>query len=82
MTIPAVFPIGKTQWRKWTDIQRGAFNRARADGLSHHMALKVADAAVAPAPAPAPPAPVATEKTETVAVKAPPTPRKPRTKKA
>jgi hypothetical protein len=39
MTIPAVFPIGKTQWRKWNDAQRGEFNRLRADGVPHQEAI-------------------------------------------
>jgi hypothetical protein len=65
MTIPAVFPIGKTQWRKWTDAQRGTFNRLRADGVPHQEAIDRVNTLVfetetvetvetAPTPAPAP----------------------------
>jgi hypothetical protein len=28
--VKALFPIGKTQWRKWNNDQREAFNEARA----------------------------------------------------
>lgn len=77
MAIPAVFPIGKTQWRKWTDAQRGAFNRLRSDGVPHLTAIKQVNSGEAFAPALA-----KTEKTETVRTKTPPAPRKPRTKKA
>ena len=31
--VKALFPIGKTQWRKWNDEQRTAFNEARAEGV-------------------------------------------------
>ena len=31
--VKALFPIGKTQWRKWNDDQRTAFNEARAEGI-------------------------------------------------
>ena len=32
--VKAQFPIGKTQWAKWSDEQRAAFNEARAAGVS------------------------------------------------
>ena len=38
--IKAMFPIGKTQWRKWTDAQRTAFNEVRAAGMSFPDAVK------------------------------------------
>lgn len=31
--VKALFPIGKTQWRKWNNDQRMAFNEARAEGI-------------------------------------------------
>lgn len=31
--VKALFPIGKTQWRKWNDDQRTAFNEAREAGV-------------------------------------------------
>jgi hypothetical protein len=31
--VKALFPIGKTQWRKWNDDQRTAFNEAMAEGV-------------------------------------------------
>lgn len=31
--VKALFPIGKTQWRKWNNDQRAAFNEARAEGI-------------------------------------------------
>lgn len=31
--VKALFPIGKTQWRKWNNDQREAFNEARAAGI-------------------------------------------------
>lgn len=31
--VKALFPIGKTQWRKWNDDQREAFNEARAANI-------------------------------------------------
>jgi hypothetical protein len=31
--VKALFPIGKTQWRKWDDDQRTAFNEAMAEGV-------------------------------------------------
>jgi hypothetical protein len=32
-TVKALFPVGKTQWSKWNDEQRTAFNEARAAGV-------------------------------------------------
>jgi sensor domain CHASE-containing protein len=31
--VKALFPIGKTQWSKWNDNQKTAFNEARAAGV-------------------------------------------------
>jgi len=31
--VKALFPIGKTQWAKWNDDQRTAFNEAREAGV-------------------------------------------------
>lgn len=31
--VKALFPIGKTQWAKWNDEQRTAFNEAREAGV-------------------------------------------------
>lgn len=33
MDVKALFPIGKTQWRKWVPEQKIAFNEARASGV-------------------------------------------------
>lgn len=33
MSVKALYPIGKTQWRKWNDDQRNAFNEAREAGI-------------------------------------------------
>lgn len=38
--VKALFPIGKTQWAKWTDDQRTAFNEVRAAGLPFDEAVK------------------------------------------
>lgn len=40
--VKAEFPIGKTQWRKWSDAQRGAFNQLRKEGMPHDEAVKEA----------------------------------------
>ena len=40
--VKALFPIGKTQWSKWSDDQRTAFNEARAEGVPHEDAIKEA----------------------------------------
>lgn len=55
--VKALFPIGKTQWRKWSDDQRTLFNEARAAGKPFEEAVEYASNAVfgveveAPAPA-------------------------------
>jgi hypothetical protein len=37
--VKALFPIGKTQWAKWSDDQRTAFNEARAAGVPYGDAV-------------------------------------------
>ena len=37
--VKALFPIGKTQWLKWSDDQRTAFNEARAAGVEYADAV-------------------------------------------
>jgi hypothetical protein len=37
--VKALFPIGKTQWAKWSDDQRTAFNEARAAGVPYMDAI-------------------------------------------
>ena len=37
--VKALFPIGKTQWAKWSDDQRTAFNEARAAGVEYADAV-------------------------------------------
>jgi len=37
--VKALFPIGKTQWSKWNDEQRTAFNEARAAGVPYMDAI-------------------------------------------
>ena len=37
--VKALFPIGKTQWSKWYDDQRTAFNEARAAGVPYMDAI-------------------------------------------
>jgi hypothetical protein len=37
--VKALFPIGKTQWLKWSDDQRTAFNEARAAGVPYGDAI-------------------------------------------
>ena len=37
--VKALFPIGKTQWLKWSDDQRTAFNEARAEGIQYADAV-------------------------------------------
>lgn len=76
MTIPAIFPIGKTQWRKWNDTQRGMFNRARADGIEFADAVKIANGVTAaPEPAPEPVLELAGEPAPTRKSRAPRTPK-------
>lgn len=38
--VKALFPIGKTQWSKWNDDQRNAFNALRQQGKSFEAAVK------------------------------------------
>jgi hypothetical protein len=40
--VKAQFPIGKTQWAKWSDVQRGVFNLLRDGGMPHDEAVKEA----------------------------------------
>jgi hypothetical protein len=40
--VKAQFPIGKTQWAKWSDVQRGVFNLLRDGGMPHDEAIKEA----------------------------------------
>jgi hypothetical protein len=37
--VKALFPIGKTQWAKWSNDQRTAFNEARAAGVPYGDAV-------------------------------------------
>jgi hypothetical protein len=37
--VKALFPIGKTQWIKWSNDQRTAFNEARAAGVPYGDAV-------------------------------------------
>ena len=49
--VKALFPIGKTQWSKWSDDQRTAFNEARAAGVEYADAVAGAnDTQAAPKP--------------------------------
>lgn len=41
--VKALFPIGKTQWGKWDDDQRTAFNEARAEGVPYADAIEAAN---------------------------------------
>jgi formylmethanofuran dehydrogenase subunit B len=41
--VKALFPIGKTQWAKWNDDQRTAFNEARAEGVAYADAIQAAN---------------------------------------
>lgn len=41
--VKALFPIGKTQWAKWNDDQRTAFNEARAEGVAYNDAIQAAN---------------------------------------
>ena len=38
--VKALFPIGKTQWAKWNDDQRTAFNEAREAGVPFNDAVR------------------------------------------
>jgi len=42
-TVKALFPIGKTQWAKWNDDQRTAFNEAREAGVVFNDAVQAAN---------------------------------------
>lgn len=54
--VKAVFPIGKTQWRKWRPEQRIAFNEAResgvpfADAVDYVNRLELVEVNIAPPP--------------------------------
>lgn len=41
--VKALFPIGKTQWAKWNDEQRTAFNEAREAGVPFNDAVQAAN---------------------------------------
>ena len=41
--VEALFPVGKTQWRKWSNSQRTAFNEAREAGVSYADAVAAAN---------------------------------------
>lgn len=43
-SVKAQFPIGKTQWAKWNDEQRTAFNEARAAGVPFADAIEATNA--------------------------------------
>lgn len=45
--VKALFPIGKTQWTKWNDAQRTAFNEAREAGVPYNDAIQAANQTVA-----------------------------------
>jgi hypothetical protein len=40
--VKALFPIGKTQWRKWTDAQRSVFNALCTQGRPMGAAIRAA----------------------------------------
>lgn len=44
--VKALFPIGKTQWAKWNDAQRRAFNALREQGKSHDDAVALANSMI------------------------------------
>ena len=41
--VKALFPIGKTQWSKWKDKQKIAFNEAREAGVPFADAVEAAN---------------------------------------
>jgi len=41
--VKALYPIGKTQWAKWNDTQRTAFNEAREAGVPYNDAIQAAN---------------------------------------
>jgi len=45
--VKALYPIGKTQWAKWNDTQRTAFNEAREAGVPYNDAIQAANQTVA-----------------------------------
>lgn len=45
--VKALFPIGKTQWAKWNNDQRTAFNEMRAAGVPFADAITGANQTVA-----------------------------------
>lgn len=64
--VKALFPIGKTQWRKWTDAQRSVFNALCAQGRSMGAAIKAAsEYKPEPEPQPEPPLTVVPPKAKT-----------------
>lgn len=42
-TVQPLFPIGKTQWSKWDDDQRTAYNEARQAGVAYADAIQAAN---------------------------------------
>lgn len=42
--VKALYPIGKTQWSKWNDPARNAYNNMRAKGYSHETGVAEANA--------------------------------------
>ena len=42
--VTAEFPIGKTQWAKWGDEAREAYNKVRRLGSTHETGVAEADA--------------------------------------
>ena len=80
MTTKAEHPIGKTQWAKWNDDARAAFNKMRALGFTFETAVAEANAVqvrvvAVPTSAPTPEEPVASAPAPA------PKPRAPRVKK-
>ena len=61
LDVKALFPIGKTQWRKWRPEQQLAFNEACASGMSpaeaidHVNRLELIEVSIAPPPPPVKP---------------------------
>lgn len=75
-TVKAEFPIGKTQWAKWNNAGREAFNRIMRLGFEFNTAVAEANAVNSKGePAPEP------EVKETAEEKAAPAPKKPRAAK-
>jgi hypothetical protein len=52
--VKAEFPIGKTQWAKWGDEAREAYNRVRRQGFTHETGVAEANAVQAKASVAAP----------------------------